>query len=214
MREHRPPAPRLGPEHPSDGRHAGEVRLLPDGPGPRLPALPVEAAPGDARELLERLVARRGRASNMARTMAHAPAVLRGYQELARALKKGELRVELREKIALAIAAQTGCEYCLVAHTRAAADAGLSVPEIAAAMQGHANDPREDAVLRLALTAARDPHAVDDADVERLRALGFGDAAVTEVLAHVALNLFTNVFTIVARTEVDPAGAPQRGRAA
>jgi len=214
MREHTPWEPRFGPEHPSGARDPGGARLLPDGPGPRLSALPVEAAPGEARELLERLVARQGRASNMVRTMAHAPAVLRGYQELARALKKSELSVELREKIALAIAAQSGCEYCLVAHAGAAAHAGLSVPEIAAAMQGHADAAGEDAALRLALTAARDPHAVDDADVERLRALGFGDGELTEILAHVGLNLFTNVFTIVAGTEVDRTDAPEQGRAA
>jgi len=31
-----------------------------------------------------------------------------------------------------------------------------------------------------------------DADVARLRAAGFGDGQVVEIMAHVALNLFTN----------------------
>ncbi len=55
----------------------------------------------------------------MLRTMAHAPAVLAGYQELARALKKSELSVSLREQIALAIAQHNDCEYCLASHERA-----------------------------------------------------------------------------------------------
>jgi AhpD family alkylhydroperoxidase len=146
--------------------------------------------------------------------MAHAPAVLRAYQELARALKRGVLDVRVREQIALAVAALTGCEYCRVSHTRAAEAMGLSEAEIAAALEGRAGDPRADAAVRLAVAAAGDPHDVDDADVERARSVGLGDGEIAEILAHVALNLFTNTFTIVAGTPVDPPSPADRSRAA
>jgi len=214
MRQHNPGEPQFGAEHGSGAHNPGEFAFGSAEAAPRLAPLPVEAAPGEAREVLERLVARQGRATNMVRTMAHAPAVLRGYQELARALKKGELSVELREQIALAIAAQTGCEYCQAAHVRAAASAGLTSEEIAAALEGGADAAAAGAALSVAQLAARDPHAVADADVERLRALGFRDGEIAEILAHVALNLFTNIFTIVTRIEVDPAPAPQEGQPA
>lgn len=214
MREHNPGEPQFGPEHGSGAHNPGEFRFGAGEQAPRLSALAVEAAPGEAREPLERLVARQGRASNMVRTMAHAPAVLRGYQELARALKKSELSAKLREEIALAVAAQTGCEYCQAAHVRAAAAADLSSAEIAAALEGRSDNAEDDAALHLARLAARDPHAVSDADLERLRALGFTEGEIAEILAHVALNLFTNIFTIVARTEVDRASAPEQGQAA
>jgi len=214
MRQHNPGEPQFGVDHDSGAHDPGEFAFGSPEAAPRLAPLPVEAAPGEARELLERLVSRQGRATNMVRTMAHAPAVLRGYQELARALKKGELGVKLREQVALAVAAQTGCEYCQAAHVRAAASAGLTSEEIAAALEGRADDPAADAALHVVQLAARDPHAVADADVDRLRALGFRDGEIAEIVAHVALNLFTNVFTIVTRTEVDPAPAPRQGQPA
>ncbi len=44
-----------------------------------------------------------------------------------------------------------------------------------------------------------------------VRAAGWGDAAIVEIIAHVALNLFTNSVNNVARTPVDfPAVAPAR----
>jgi alkylhydroperoxidase family enzyme len=46
------------------------------------------------------------------------------------------------------------------------------------------------------------------ADVNRLRRAGYTDRAVGEIVANVALNLFTNSFNHVAGTEVDFSAAP------
>jgi alkylhydroperoxidase family enzyme len=44
---------------------------------------------------------------------------------------------------------------------------------------------------------------VGDEDVARLRDAGFDDGSVAEIVANVALSLFTNYFNHVAQTEVD-----------
>lgn len=44
---------------------------------------------------------------------------------------------------------------------------------------------------------------VDDADVEALRAAGFDDGEIVEIVAHIGLNLFTNYFNHIAATEID-----------
>jgi alkylhydroperoxidase family enzyme len=49
---------------------------------------------------------------------------------------------------------------------------------------------------------------VDDADVEAVRAAGYGDVEVAEVVAHVALNIFTNYLNNVAGTAIDFPKAP------
>ena len=50
---------------------------------------------------------------------------------------------------------------------------------------------------------------VSDADLQALRAAGFDDEAMMEIVAHVALNLFTNYVNIVFAVPVDfPAVAP------
>lgn len=45
--------------------------------------------------------------------------------------------------------------------------------------------------------------AIEDADVERVRRAGFGDGEIAEIVANVALGLFTNTFNNVARTSID-----------
>ncbi|TAK73483.1 MAG: carboxymuconolactone decarboxylase, partial [Aquabacterium sp.] len=42
-----------------------------------------------------------------------------------------------------------------------------------------------------------------DADVQALRTAGFGDEAIVEILAHVALNLFTNYVNVAFAVPVD-----------
>ena len=41
------------------------------------------------------------------------------------------------------------------------------------------------------------------ADVEAVRAAGFSDGEIAEIVANIALNVFTNYFNLVAQTEID-----------
>ena len=40
-------------------------------------------------------------------------------------------------------------------------------------------------------------------DVARVRAAGFGDGEIVEIIAHVGLNVFTNYFNRAVHTEID-----------
>lgn len=203
MPEHNPDERRFGNAHDAGAQTAREPAVGQPHAEPRIAALQLEATFGDARARLDRVLARGGHASNMLRTMAHAPAVLAGYQELARALKKSELSVSLREQIALAIAQHNDCEYCLASHERAAAAAGLSDAQITDARAGRSADPADAAALRLALTTARDPHSVSDTQIPELLELGFSEGEIVEILGHVALNEMTNAFNVVTRATID-----------
>jgi alkylhydroperoxidase family enzyme len=44
---------------------------------------------------------------------------------------------------------------------------------------------------------------ISAADVDHLRAAGFGDEQVVEIIAHVALNLFTNYINVALDVPVD-----------
>ncbi|MNY60455.1 hypothetical protein D3C86_1970080 [compost metagenome] len=44
---------------------------------------------------------------------------------------------------------------------------------------------------------------VTDADVAQLRGVGFGDEEIVEIVAHVALNLFTNYINVALNVPVD-----------
>ena len=61
---------------------------------------------------------------------------------------------------------------------------------------------------------ARQRGHVSDASFAAVKAAGYGDAQVIEIVAHVALNTWTNLFNEVFETRLDfPAVAPQRAAA-
>ena len=96
-----------------------------------------------------------------------------------------------------------GCNYCLSAHSLLGKGAGLSPAEIAAAREGASADPRIAEGLRFAQAIVADRGNVTDADLARVRAAGYSDGEIGEIVANVALNIFTNYFNQVAATAID-----------
>ena len=80
---------------------------------------------------------------------------------------------------------------------------GLSPAEIASSRESHAADAKRDAGLRFAQTVVVQRGEVSDGAIATVRAAGYTDAEITEIVANVAINVFTNYFNLVAQTEVD-----------
>jgi AhpD family alkylhydroperoxidase len=84
-----------------------------------LPAIdPSTAQPEAAAALAETKAAFGGTVPNLTRVMANSPTTLRGYLAFYQALSDGRLGPEVTERIALVVAEQNGCAYCLSAHVR------------------------------------------------------------------------------------------------
>ena len=171
----------------------------------------IEASPAAAQPLLEGAKKQLGSVPNLFRVIANSPAGLAGYFGLNGALAKGSLDAQTRERIALAVAEINGCGYCLAAHSYLAKNlARLSDTEIAANRSGHSNDPKANAAVHFAALLVNARGHVSDADVAAVRAAGFDDGQIVEIVLHVALNTLTNYVNEVARTEIDfPAIAPR-----
>ena len=45
--------------------------------------------------------------------------------------------------------------------------------------------------------------AITEQDIARVRTAGYGDGEITEIIAHVGLNVFTNYFNRAVHTEID-----------
>ena len=140
---------------------------------------------------------------NMMRTMAQSPRVLEGYLALSGALSRGLLPATLQEQIALAVAEINACNYCLSAHTALGRKAGLSDDQLAASREGRAAEAKANAALQFALAVLEHRGGVGDDELARVRAAGFSDAEIAEIIAHVALNALTNYFNRAADTEID-----------
>ncbi len=167
-----------------------------------------EAATGQAKELLSAVKSKLGLVPNMTRAMVSSPAVLDAYLQMNGALSKGALPAKVREQIALAVAEANDCGYCLAAHSTIGKLVGLAPEQIIAARRGHAADASTDALIAFAKVVVEKRGRVEASDVATVRAAGFGDDAIGEVVANVALNLFTNYFNHVAGTPIDFPAAP------
>ncbi len=169
----------------------------------RLPAIQTETAMGKAEELLEGVQAKLKITPNMTRVMANSPAVLQGYLSFSGALAAGSLDAKLREEIALEVGEQNACQYCVSAHTAIGKMTGLTDSEIEAARDAQSGSAKNTAALKFAREIVAKKGRATDADVQAVRSGGFTDGETAEIIAHVALNVFTNYFNNTAGVEVD-----------
>jgi len=164
----------------------------------------IETAPSASQPLLQAVKKQLGIVPNLFRLVSTSPAALEGYLGLSAALGKGELPAATGERIALAVAEINGCSYCLSAHTYLGKNvAKLDDAEMAANRQGGSNDRKADAAVRFAANVARERGHVSDDDLKAVRAAGYTDAQVIEIVQHVALNTWTNYINEVAKTDID-----------
>jgi uncharacterized peroxidase-related enzyme len=164
----------------------------------------IDAAPAASRPLLEAVRLQLGSVPNLFRMVANSPAALEGYVAMMGALGKGALPAPTRERIALAVAEINGCSYCLSAHSYLGRNlARLDEAEIAANRAGGSNDAKAAAAVRFAVAVARNRGHVRAEELAAVKAAGYDDAQVIEIVQHVALNTWTNYINEVAQTEID-----------
>ncbi|MBS0374706.1 MAG: carboxymuconolactone decarboxylase family protein [Proteobacteria bacterium] len=170
----------------------------------------VESAPAASRASLLAVGKSLGSVPNLFRLVATSPAALKGYLGIGAALAGASLNARTQERIALAVAEANGCGYCLSAHTYLGRHvAKLEDAEIAANRQGTSTDAKAAAAVRFAAAIVRARGHVTDAELASVRAAGYGDAEIVEIVLAVALNTFTNYVNEVAKTDVDfPAVLP------
>ncbi|MEM1049071.1 MAG: carboxymuconolactone decarboxylase family protein [Pseudomonadota bacterium] len=161
-------------------------------------------APTASQPLLQGVEKTLGSVPNLFRIVSNSPAALEGYLGLNGALGKGALNAATRERIALAIANTNGCDYCNSAHTFLAKTlAKLDDAEIAANRAGSSTDAKAHAAVAFAVKVATSRGRVSDTDVSAVKAAGYSDGEVVEIVAHVALNVLTNYVNEALGTEID-----------
>ncbi len=169
----------------------------------RLPVQSVETATGTTKDIFATLQKGLGVVPNMTKVMANSPAVLQAWAQFNGALGASKLPPALREQIALLTAETNACTYCLSAHSALGKLSGLSESQIHDARNQRASDPRQQAALRFARQLLDQRGGVSEADVRAARSTGFSDAELAEIVAVVALNVFTNFFNRAFDVDVD-----------
>lgn len=169
----------------------------------RIKSLTLADAPSAAQPLLAATQKKIGMVPNLYSTLAHSPAALTAYLAQGEALATGSLTAALREQIALVTAGENGCDYCASAHTLMGKGAGLTAAEAARNLRGHADNTKTQAALDFAKAVLKSRGHVGDTQLAAVRAAGYSDADVVEIVANVGINIFTNYFNHVANTDID-----------
>jgi uncharacterized peroxidase-related enzyme len=169
----------------------------------RISPIDPQTATGAAKDLMETARRDMGMVPNILRAMAHSPATLESYLGFKSAMAKSSLDAKTREAIALAVSEENGCRYCVSAHGAKGRTLGMSSEQVEDARRGRATERRTELALRFALELVRERGQASQETLDTLQAEGFGEAALAEIVALVALNTFSNYFNHVARTEID-----------
>ncbi len=69
--------------------------------------------------------------------------------------------------------------------------------------KGESGDPKADAAVRFATKVVRERGHLSEGDLKAVRAAGFSDGQIVEIVAVVAENCFTNFLNEVAKTDID-----------
>lgn len=162
-----------------------------------------ESATAEQKALLDAIQSQLGGVPNFLKVFANSPAALRAFLGLFGIANEGSLEPMTRERIALALAQQNGCEYCVSAHTELGRKAGLSGTEIEANRRGGSQDVKAAAAVKFARALMAHTGEVTTAELLEVRNAGYTDAEIVEIITHVGLNLLTNVLGKASQVEID-----------
>lgn len=176
---------------------------------PRIQLVPKDTGDPAVAKLLSSIEKTTGSVPNLIATMANSAPVANAYINFTKLLSGGELPARQREQIALTVGEANQCNYCLAAHSLMAKGTGLSDQQIVDARRGEASDSREKAALVFAMRIIEDRGIVSERDFEAIQDAGYTDGQIVEIVANVAVNIFTNYFNHIAGTEVDFPAAPK-----
>ncbi len=170
----------------------------------RLKAINPAEATGKTKELFNAIEGKLGMVPNMMRTMGNSTAVLEGYLNFSGALSHGVLSAKTGELIALAVAESNTCDYCLAAHSYIGENlVKIDTDSLEAARSGKSNDAKTTAILQFSKILVSKGGLVNDVDIDAAKNTGITEAEIAEIIAHVALNVFTNYFNNTAKTTID-----------
>ncbi len=158
---------------------------------------------GKAKALLDNIHQTMGATPNFFTAFANAPAALEAYLDFNKALSGGNLDSKLKEQLAVMVAGFNGCDYCASAHTFLGNKTGVDSTELQANLEGHSVDRKTQAALSFAMAIMETRGRVSDEALQAVRAVGYTDEEIIEILAHVALNMFSNYFNQTAQTDID-----------
>lgn len=169
----------------------------------RLNVVEHDTANAEQQDLLRAIQSQLGMVPNFLKVFANSPAALRAFLGLHSIASEGSLDAPTRERIALALAQQNACQYCVSAHTAIGRKTGLSSSEIEANRAGGSQDDKAAAAVKFAVALAEHKGEVTTAEILEVRNAGYSESDIVEIITHVGMNILTNIVGKASRVEID-----------
>jgi uncharacterized peroxidase-related enzyme len=170
----------------------------------------IDSAPEQSKDALRALEKGLGFVPNLAAAMAESPALVTGFVDLRVALGNTELTGVEREIVALAVAIENDCAYCMAAHSTFALMQDADEEAVRAARSGEApDDPRLGAVYRFARAMVAAKGRVSDEETRALLEAGYSRRAVLDVVAQIGHTTLASLAYAVSDAAVDDGFAVQ-----
>jgi len=162
-----------------------------------------ETANTEQKALLDAIQAQLGIVPNFLKVFANSPAALRAFLGLHSIANEGSLDLQTRERIALGLAQQNSCEYCLSAHTAIGRKAGLTADEIASNRAGTSQEAKAAVAVKFARSLVENMGEITSDEITEARNVGYSDAEIVEIITHVGMNILTNILGKASRVDID-----------
>jgi uncharacterized peroxidase-related enzyme len=169
----------------------------------RITVIDQHNANAEQKALLGAIQSQLGMTPNFLKIFANSPVALKAFLGLHAIANEGSLTPQTRERIALAVAQQNSCEYCLSAHTAIARKTGLSGDEITSARAGSSEDAKAAVAVKLARSLVEHQGDITTAELVEARDAGYTDADIVEIITHVGMNVLTNILGKASRVDID-----------
>ena len=162
------------------------------------------SAPAVSADILASVQDQWGFIPNLHRVLAESPAALEVYQSLWQIVERTSLTPVERNAVYLAIIRENRCGYCMAGHTMMSRLAGLDEEQIDGLREGRPlDDPKLEALRHFASLVVRDHGFVSEYEVAALKAAGYTNETVLEVLVIAATKLISTYTNHIARTLLD-----------
>ena len=148
-----------------------------------------------------------GKISNLFKTYAHFPPLLKANWNKVRAIMmQGNLRRKTKEAIALLVSKDNSCAYCVAAHTAALKSIGITEKEINIIeneIEKSMFTEKERELITFARKANKDPNGITDKEFGKLKKAGASDSEIVEVLGVMEIFTAFNKFLDSLNVEID-----------
>ena len=168
------------------------------------PVHTMESAPGGSKPALQQLQAAFGMIPNIIGAMATSPVLINSLVGLFGNVHGGSFTEAQVQTVLLTDAVTNACTWAVAFHTALALKEGLDPADVQAIREARLpKDSKLAALSALARTMIEKRGRLDDQDVDRFLATGFGKDHALEVIALVAASTITNYTGSITKTPLE-----------